>query len=192
MLNNISLPNEQWKKHFNFDNYRISNLGRVWSERKQRVMSLFQQNSGYWQIQLVDNNGKSVRFLIHRLVALVWIPNLLNKPQVNHIDGDKSNNSVINLEWCTISENVLHARKTNLNPYNNPTLNKKLKGQRKGTSQYYGVAWDTSRQLWRSAVVYQGKAHQQKRFKTELEAARHYDNVVIDMGLQHIKTLNNV
>lgn len=192
MLNNISLPNEQWKRHPDFDNYQISTLGRIWSEKKQRIMNQYQQNSGYWQIQLVDNNGKSTRFLVHRLVALVWIPNPANKPIINHIDGDKSNNCVHNLEWCTNSENIRHARTNGLNPYNNPTLNKKLSGQRAGTSKYFGVAWDKSRQLWRSGLVYKGKRYQQKRFQTEIEAARHYDNVVIQMGLQHVKTLNNV
>ena len=192
MLNNISLPNEQWKKHPEFDNYQISNLGRVWSERRQRIMSIFKQNFGYWLIQIVDNNGKSTRFLVHRLVALTWIPNPSNKKYVNHLDGNKANNTVTNLEWVTSSENILHARQTGLNPYNLPTQNLKLGGQRKGTSKYFGVAWDITRQKWRSAVVYQGKAHKHKRFDTEIEAARHYDNTVIEMGLQHIKTLNNV
>lgn len=192
MLNNISLPNEQWKRHPNFDKYAISNLGRIWSENSQKVMSPFKQNSGYWQIQIVDNNGKSTRFLVHRLVALVWIPNPTNKPYVNHIDGDKTNNTAINLEWVTNSENIKHARKTGLNPYNNPTLNRKLSGKKQSYSKFFGVGWDNTRQKWTSCVTYQGKSYQRKRFDTELEAARHYDKVVIEMRLQHIKTLNNV
>lgn len=192
MLNNISLPNEQWKKHPEFDNYQISNLGRVWSERKQRIMQTYLQNKGYWQIHIVNNSGKSVKFLVHRLVALVWISNPSSKPIINHIDGDKSNNAASNLEWRTYSENILHARRTGLNPYKPPTINKKLKGQKTGTSKYFGVSWDKLSQKWRSAVVCQGKAHKNKRFDTEIEAARHYDNTVIEMGLQHIKTLNNV
>lgn len=192
MLKDISLPNENWKKLPNFDNYQISNLGRVWSERKQKIMSMFKQNSGYMQVNIVDNNGKSTRFLIHRLVALVWINNPDNKLYVNHIDGNKENNTVVNLEWVTNSENILHARRTGLNPYNKPTQNLKLGGQRKGTSKYFGVAWDKTRQKWRSAVVYKGKAYKQKRFDTETEAARHYDKTVIELRLQNIKTLNNI
>lgn len=192
MLNNISLPNEQWKEYDNFSNYLISTTGRVWSKHKNRVMAQFVQNSGYMQIQIVSDSGRQTRFLVHRLVALTWISNPLQKKYVNHIDGNKLNNDVSNLEWCTNSENIKHARLSGLNPYNLPTLNKKLKGKKKSASIYFGVAFDKSRNKWISGVTYQGKIHKQRRFSTEFEAAKHYDQTVIDMGLQHIKTLNNV
>jgi hypothetical protein len=59
------------------------------------------------------NNGANKRFYVHRLVAMAFIPNLLNKPQVNHIDNNPLNNNVENLEWCTNSENQIHRVKTN-------------------------------------------------------------------------------
>ena len=61
-----------------------------------------------FHVELWKNNKREVPF-IHRLVAKAFIPNPQNKPQVNHIDGDRRNNHVDNLEWCTNGENVKHA-----------------------------------------------------------------------------------
>ena len=62
--------------------------------------------------------------------------------------------------------------------------------KKQGTSKYYGVAWDAKRNKWRSAVVYNGKAHKQKRFNSEIEAAKHYNNVIIELGI--IRPLNSI
>lgn len=70
--------------------------------------------NGYRFVVLTDDNRKESRHLVHRLVAMAFIPNPLNLPCVNHIDGNKLNNSVENLEWCTHLENVRHAIKTGL------------------------------------------------------------------------------
>lgn len=66
------------------------------------------QKTGYQRVTLC-NKGKTKRFLLHRLVALVHIPNPDNKPCVNHKDGNKQNNAVDNLEWVTYSENEYHS-----------------------------------------------------------------------------------
>src|SRR5699024_1348986 len=63
-------------------------------------------------------------FPVHRLVAMAFIPNPDNKPQVNHINGNKKDNCVKNLEWCTSSENNLHAYKTGINKGSKPWLGK--------------------------------------------------------------------
>lgn len=70
-------------------------------------------NKGYWQI-MFTNNGKERLYLVHRLVAEAFIPNPNNLPQVNHKGGNKNNNHVDNLEWCTKSMNELHAFQTGL------------------------------------------------------------------------------
>lgn len=98
---------EIWKTIKGFENYKVSNTGKVFSLAKNRVMKPWTINSGYYVIALVDR-GVSNRILVHRLVALNFIPNPLNKPQVNHIDGNKLNNNVDNLEWTTASENINH------------------------------------------------------------------------------------
>lgn len=68
------------------------------------------KNTGYWNSHL-QINGKSKTYLLHRIIAICFVPNPDNKPCVNHIDGNRSNNEVSNLEWCTYKENTRHAMK---------------------------------------------------------------------------------
>ena len=69
--------------------------------------------SGYKVVYFKKGNTKTSK-QVHRLVAQAFIPNPENKPQVNHIDGNKHNNNVDNLEWVTVSENAIHALNTGL------------------------------------------------------------------------------
>ena len=114
---------EIWKDIKNYEGlYQISSYGRVKSlERKdgigrnikERILKPGINTKKYFFISLSKNNNQKT-YVIHRLVALHFIPNSLNKPQVNHIDSDKSNNYIDNLEWCTHSENIQHAWKNGL------------------------------------------------------------------------------
>lgn len=93
--------------------YKISNTGKVYSFVTNKTLKPYKQvtrNTTYDRVYLVKNKVK-VRYLIHRLVAEAFIDNPDNKPCVNHIDNNGSNNNVDNLEWCTYSENLLHAQK---------------------------------------------------------------------------------
>lgn len=95
--------------------YEISNYGRVKSLPKIRGRALSEEKllktritNGYVMVGL-RKNGKLFNASVHRLIAQAFIPNPECKPQINHIDGNKQNNSVNNLEWCTASENTIHA-----------------------------------------------------------------------------------
>jgi len=95
----------------------VSNKGRVCSMKKEQpvILKARKNRGGYLYLNLCCKNKKHYTAIIHRLVALAFIPNTESKPQINHLDGDKTNNSVNNLEWCTQSENILHSYATGLN-----------------------------------------------------------------------------
>lgn len=107
------MNNEIWESIKDYPNYKISNYGKVFSLNKNRLLKTRDNGNGYLYVDLYCKN-KSKRFYIHRLVASFFIPNLENKKEVNHIDGNKYNNCSSNLEWCTSSENNKHAWKTGL------------------------------------------------------------------------------
>ena len=93
--------------------YKITEDGKIYSVKSKRFIG-HQNAYGYNRVSLQVGKYKYKTFLIHRLVAEAYIPNPDNKPFVNHIDGNKQNNCVENLEWVTQQENAMHAYKHNL------------------------------------------------------------------------------
>lgn len=98
-----------------FPKYEISNFGRLRNKITKNIRKPRDNGNGYLYTQ-INIDGKTINLYIHRLVALTFIPNIENKPQVNHKDDNKQNNYVENLEWCTPSENIQHAHKLGLRP----------------------------------------------------------------------------
>ena len=94
-----------------YPGYQISNYGRIWSCKRNRYLSPFTNNKGYKAINIIAVNGKRKGELIHRLVALHFIDNPDNKPEVNHINHIRDDNRVENLEWVSKSENNTLGRK---------------------------------------------------------------------------------
>ena len=88
--------------------YLISNDGRVYSIKMKRLMHPSKNEKGYLSVEFLKDH-KRKRIKLHRLVAEHFIPNPDNRKEINHIDGNKENNCVENLEWSTRSENLKHA-----------------------------------------------------------------------------------
>jgi hypothetical protein len=169
----IDLIGEVWKPVLGYeDRYLVSNLGRVksisrvfyhigrWGKihKSIRYEKLIKQTftGDYLRINGCIKNTYKLK-LVHRLVAESFIPNPKNKPQVNHINGIKSDNRVENLEWCTRSENLIHAFKTGLCVAKKGFENKKSKPISQFTKEGVWVKdWAGAREVGRLTNMLQG------------------------------------
>ena len=88
-----------------YPNYTVCEDGRIYSLLSNKYLKQSKNNSGYMTVELFNKNG-SKRLLVHRVVAMAYIPNPFGFPQVNHKDENKLNNCVENLEWCTAKYNM--------------------------------------------------------------------------------------
>lgn len=95
---------EEWRVIEEYPDYSVSNMGRVRDDRRNKIYKL-STAQGYKKMTF----PYGVRRAVHRLVAIAFIPNPDNKPCINHINGNRGDNRVENLEWCTFRENNLHA-----------------------------------------------------------------------------------
>jgi HNH endonuclease/NUMOD4 motif len=98
-----------WKTCSESTDYLVSDCGKIFSKRLGRTLPFQTNNDGYLKVTLRLGKNYRKTYSVHRLVALAFIPNLLNKDTVNHKDGNKLNNNVNNLEWATRSEQTQHA-----------------------------------------------------------------------------------
>lgn len=111
----------KWKAIKECEGYYISEQGEVLSFREKNtkhpkgyILKPRIGKQGYARVYLTDNQGKRKDYKIHRLVATYYLDNPSNLPIVNHKDGNKTNNHISNLEWCTYTHNSLHSYATGL------------------------------------------------------------------------------
>lgn len=88
--------------------YSATKEGRIYSHKNKRLLKNYRTKNGYLKVEL-HKDGGSKAMLVHRLIALTYIPNPSNYPHINHLDSVRDNNLWTNLEWCTPSMNSMHA-----------------------------------------------------------------------------------
>ena len=160
--------NEIWKDCVGYEGrYQVSNLGNVRSiannkgTYQERLLSQRQTTTSDYLYVNFTVKDVTTHHSVHRLVAKAFIANPSNKATVNHIDGNKLNNNVCNLEWNTYSENLKHAYANGLNIASRSALGRKLGS----SSKYLYVAYDQSRDRFGASVKIIGtRKSMQKKF----------------------------
>lgn len=108
----------EWREVIGYPNYIVSESGAVMSKKRQCLIAQNIGRGGYYHVNLWRNN-QMICQSVHRIVAMAFLENPHNKPQVNHIDGTRLNNHVSNLEWATAAENNMHAARVLKRPFAN-------------------------------------------------------------------------
>lgn len=173
---------EIWKPIAGYEGlYEVSSYGNIRNNRKQ--LKFYEINSGYFCLKLVKD-GVRTSPLVHRLVAAAFCIKSDAQTEVNHIDGNKHNNHFTNLEWCTSAENKQHALDIGLYDTIFETKNSLGKKHLPNThSKFHNVTYDIRRAKWCACIRVNGKNLFQRRFTTEIEAARHVNWIIDHLGL---------
>lgn len=116
----------EFKEIAGFNGYKINVIGTILNKKNFPITSRLHK-TGYLVVAIVKKKGGvGYNQLVHRLVALTFLPNVLNCSDVNHIDGNKLNNNIDNLEWCTRKENIKHSYEIGLAKKGSDRANSKL------------------------------------------------------------------
>ena len=140
-----------------FDNYFVSNFGNVKNCKTNKILKPVNHRQGYKQIGLTKN-GKCKTFKVHRLVGIAFLENPDNKPMIDHIDENKSNNNIKNLRWATNQENQSNQGKR----INN-------------TSGYKGITFNKHANKYKAQININGKNKHLGYYETAEEASKAYE-----------------
>ena len=148
---------EIWKSINGYANYEVSCFGRVRNATTERILKPGLASSGYLSVCL-SKNSKGKSHNIHKLVASEFLDNPLNKPCVDHVDGDKTNNNLDDLRLCSYSQNGGHRKK-----------------QANASSIFKGVDFHKKANKWRARIEIDGRKKYLGLFLDEKEAAQAYN-----------------
>lgn len=151
---------EHWKTIKGFENYQVSDQGRVRSVKTGNILKTHPNTHGY----LIVSLGRKHKERIHRLVARAFLSGYFESAHVDHLNGVKTDNRSVNLQWVTPRENITRGGLSMKNPHK--------------TSKYPGVCWAKHARKWRVTIVYKGKHYHLKYFHDESRAARLYEEAV--------------
>ena len=162
---------EEFKKIDDYDNYEISNMGNVKNTNTNRILKP-RKNRGYYIVDL-SKNGIRQTFSIHRLIALHFIPNPQNLREIDHIDQNKTNNSISNLRWISKSNN-----------------NRNRPKFKNSSSKYMGVYFDKHAGKYKAQIKINNKNKYIGYYEKEEDAARAFDDYVKQHNLTEFCNLN--
>ena len=163
---------EIYKKIDGYDNYEVSNLGNVRNIDTGKILKHIDNNHGYLQVGL-HKNGTKKFFRIHRLIALYFIPNPEKLPFIDHIDRNRTNNSISNLRWISQSNNLRNITK-----------------RQNTSSKFIGVCFDKARGKYRAAIRFDNNKKCIGYYEKEEDAGLAFDNFVKQHNLTEFYDLN--
>lgn len=147
----------EWRIPESAPYFMVSNTGEVMAADTKRRVNLSDNGSGYKQAQIMRKCKRYTKY-VHRLVAECFLDNPNGLPEVNHLDGDKANNNVNNLEWCTRSENQIHAIRNGLIPPVSQERREMARKLGKETIRYARAGWkewaktDKAKETWANNI----------------------------------------
>jgi hypothetical protein len=157
-MESAGIINEIWRSVDLYPNYQVSNIGRIRNTRTGKILRPKKIGHGYVRNYL-SHRGVGKDEFIHRLVATEFIENPDDKPFVDHIDGNPSNNCVSNLRWCSASENMMNRQKRKTN----------------GFSCYKGDSFDMRGGKFVANIKKNNRQYHLGDFDNEKDAARAYN-----------------
>ena len=162
---------EQWLKCEEFENYSVSSLGNLRNDKTGRLLKLQFNNRGAYKYSFPEKKQR----LIHRVIAKAFIPNLDNLPVIDHINRNPADNRVENLRWATQSDNIRNYTKA-----------------KNKSSIFKGVGFHKANNKFRAFVSFGGKMKTIGYYKTELEAAKGYNDFILSHDLGDFTPLNTI